>query len=120
LIIDRYRELFDLAGGLTSAMDWGFQFSGYGWLRAMDHLCERLVPLVAGSGCQITGVKSKFGTLRIAYRGGSDAISAEIETCKQAALVTCENCGAAGTRQQVGGWAAVRCVACAEPLHLGT
>jgi hypothetical protein len=114
-IISRHSNLFDLSGDTSSsAMQYGFQFSGAGWLGLMEQLCERLQPLVSEADFRIVAVKSKFASLRISYRNGSDAIDAEIEAARAVAAVTCENCGAAGTQQQVGGWVAVRCVACAE------
>jgi hypothetical protein len=97
-IIARYPQLFDLSGDVTvSAMHLGFQFAGSGWLGVMATLCERLVPLVGDSGFRILSVKSKFGTLRVTYRGGSDAVEAEIEAAK--AEATWEFCGQVGERR---------------------
>lgn len=115
MTIERYRDMFDMDGGAErSMMEFGFQFRGPGWLRIMEGLCERLVPLAQGTDFKITTVKSKLGTLRIAYRNGDDVIDTEIERAKSRALRTCEGCGAAGTKRTVDGWVLVRCGACAD------
>jgi hypothetical protein len=114
-IIERFLNLFDLDPGVgRSSMAFGFQFVGPGWLSIMEGLCERLAPLAKGSNFQITSVKSKLGTLRIAYRDGSDPIEAEVELAKVLAGKTCEVCGATGSQRTVGGWVTVRCEACAN------
>jgi hypothetical protein len=94
-------------------MSFGFQFEGAGWLVILERLYFRLQPL-ARDGFAIVCVKSKYATLRIYCRGGSEAIDDEIETAKAEAARTCQICGAAGALRVVGGWRAVRCRACAE------
>jgi hypothetical protein len=107
-IIDIFRDLFDLSEDVTaSAMGFGFQFAGIGWLPIMERLCERLVPLAQDTPLQLISVKSKLGSLRLAYRGGSEAIDAEIDAeiaaAKSLALVTCELCGGPGVQRTFGG-----------------
>lgn len=119
MIIDRYRDLFDVdGGGERSMMELGFQFAGPGWLGIMAGLCERLAPLAPLTGLKITSVKSKLGTLRIAYRNGDDVIDVEIERVKSLALGICEGCGAAGSQQTVDGWVRVRCSACTDTMRV--
>jgi hypothetical protein len=86
-IIARFPTLFDTDGDFTStAMDRGFEFEGDGWLGIMDRLCAKLLP-IASQDFRIVAVKSKFETLRIAYRGGNNAVEAAIEAAKAEALL---------------------------------
>jgi hypothetical protein len=112
-IIDRYPDLFDLSGDVTATqMMYDFQGMGPGWCAVMDRLCAEL-PAIAGSEFKCISVKSKMGSLRIAYRGGNDAIEAAVDAAKAEAWVTCMSCGAAGELTEVEGWWAVRCGRCA-------
>jgi hypothetical protein len=112
-VMTMFAKLFDLSDDVTwTMMRYGFQFKGRGWRRVMARMCVRLEP-IAQEGFAIVCVKSKYATLRISCRGGSDAIEAEIERTKSLALVTCELCGGPGKQWTVGGWLAVRCRACA-------
>jgi hypothetical protein len=56
----------------------------------MERLSERLVLLAQDTPLQIVSVISKLGSLRVAYRGGSEALDAEIAAAKSLAHVTCE------------------------------
>jgi hypothetical protein len=86
-IIARFPTLFDTDGDFTTtAMHRGFENVGKGWLGIMDRLCARLLP-IAPQDFRILAVKSKYGTLRIAYRGGDDAVEAVIEAAKAEALL---------------------------------
>jgi len=94
-IISRFPNIFDLSGDVTrSSMHWGFQM-GPGWLGIMERLCERLVVIVEHPSAQIISVKSKWGSLRISYRGGGDAFEYEVEVAKAQSRAVCETCGAA-------------------------
>jgi hypothetical protein len=111
-IVEHYSQLFDSSGNTTaSSMRFGFQGIGEGWLVIMVKLCERL-ETIAAQNFKITGVKPKFGTLRISYRGGDESIEQIIDDAKAEALTTCEVCGADGqtlTRNNVN---VVRCLDC--------
>jgi hypothetical protein len=86
-IIDRFPTLFDTDGDFTTtAMAQGFENVGQGWLPILADMCGRLMPLAQGD-FRILAVKSKYGTLRIAYRGGNDAVEAVIEAAKAGALL---------------------------------
>lgn len=112
-IIEHHRNLFDTKSCPTgSAMHLGLQL-GAGWMQVIERMCERLVPLAPGTGLQITSVKSKMGTLRVSYRGGSDATRVVIEAARIGAAAHCEGCGGPGTLREVGGWWMVRCGECA-------
>ena len=77
-----FARLFDLSGDITATMmGFGFQFNGRGWRRVMAKMCTRLEP-IAPAGFAITSVKSKFGSLRISYRGGDEAVEAVIDAAK--------------------------------------
>jgi hypothetical protein len=87
----------------TTTMRFGFQLDGRGWRRVMAKLCVRLEPL-AQNGFRILAVKSKYGTLHIAYRGGDEMIATKIAAAQAVAARTCQVCGggAADHRQRVG------------------
>jgi hypothetical protein len=111
-IVLRHRNLFDISGDTAkSMMSFGFQMD-LGWYGLVERLCKRLQPITS-DGFVIVSVKSKYATLRISYRGGTDAIDAEVAMAKTEAAVTCDMCGAAGQRQVVDGRWSVRCAACA-------
>jgi hypothetical protein len=113
-IINRHLGLFDLSGDvMRSSMRWGFQMEP-GWYGIMERLCERLIPLAQDTPLQITSVKSKLGTLRVAYRGGTDEIEAVIAVAKSTAAHTCECCGAEGVLRVDCGWWSVKCAACVD------
>lgn len=118
LILSKCSELFDLESGpLKSAMGFGIRFDGSGWLGLLDRLCDKLQPLALGVRAQgmefkILGVKRKFGTLRIAYRGGNEAIAEEIERAKSEALRTCELCGEPGELRSHQNYLTILCGSC--------
>ncbi|WP_433971955.1 hypothetical protein [Tunturiibacter lichenicola] len=111
-IIDRYQELFDLGGVTTSQMRWGFQGVGSGWLPIMERLCIRLQS-IAKPTFKLISVKEKLGSLRITFCGGSDAIGEAVDAAKAEAMVTCDQCGAAGALLVTDELWAVRCGKCA-------
>jgi hypothetical protein len=121
-IIKTYPDLFDLDSCPTgSAMHLGLQLNGSGWLGLLDRLCANLQPLTQmvsseGEEFKILAVKQKLGTLRVAYRGASDAIEAEIERAKAEALRTCETCGGAGTLRSLDGYLTILCDQCNSVL----
>jgi hypothetical protein len=111
-IIARYPRLFDSNGDFTTAMDRGFENVGQSWLPILADMCERLMPLAEG-GVRLLAVKSKYATLRIIARGGSEATDAVIAEAKEVAARTCSACGAAGERRTTAqGWVSVRCATC--------
>jgi hypothetical protein len=92
-IIGQYHELFDLdSAPWSSSMHFGLQVESEPIRGIIERLCERLRPLSAaardeGLDFKILSVKEKFGTLRVAYRDATEAIEAEIQEAKSAALI---------------------------------
>jgi len=79
-IIRAHLNLFDFDP--PSSMWFGLQVPD-AWRDTIEQLCQRLLPLAADQAdFRILSVKEKFGSLRIAYRGGTPAIEAEIERAK--------------------------------------
>lgn len=122
-IIASYPDLFDLETcPKGSSMHLGLQIEGSGWLSLLDRLCARLQPLAIkakaqGHDFRILSVKQKFGSLRVAYRGGTDDIEAEIELAKVEASETCEGCDGAGKLKDVCGYVRVLCGQCLERIR---
>lgn len=117
-IIGQFPELFDLQSGPSqSAMTFGFQLNGSGGLVLLYRLCEKL-QLIAlelrtrGIEFKILQIKQKLGTLRMAHRGGNDAIQAEIDRARAVALRTCELCGKPGELRSEHGYLIVLCRGC--------
>jgi hypothetical protein len=87
-IISKYSDLFDLGSApWGSSMHFGLQVENAIWRAIIESLCERLQSLAVSAKTQgldfrILSIKEKFGTLRIAYRDGTDEIEAEIERAK--------------------------------------
>lgn len=114
-IIANYPDLFDLENCPTgSAMHLGLQIDGTGWLALLERLCARLQPFAIkvkaqGHDFRILSVKQKFGSLRVAYRGGTDDIEAEIELAKAEASKTCVSCGGVGELRDARGQVRVLC-----------
>lgn len=77
---------------------------GPGWKK----LYEPLLELAKAEGVQVTQIKEKFGGLRFYIFGGSEKLYAAIERAEAESLVTCEECGAAGT-ERGGGWVRTLC-----------
>jgi hypothetical protein len=84
-----FARLFDLPGDVTATVRPGFKLEGPSWRRVMAKMCVRLES-IAPDGFAITSVKSKFGSLRIGYRGGDDAVEAVIDAAKMEAATTGE------------------------------
>jgi hypothetical protein len=111
-IIDRYPDLFDLSGDVTTTqMMYGFQGVAPGWLAIMDRLCAQL-QAVDKPKFRFNSVKEKLGCLRIAFRDGSDAIGETVNAAKAEAMVTCDQCGAPGALREMDGLWAARCEQC--------
>jgi hypothetical protein len=91
-IIVKYPNLFDLDSvPWNSSMQFGLRVESVSLRNIIEELCVRLQPIAVaakaeGLNFRILGVKQKFGTLRISYRGGNDEIDAEIERAKDAAF----------------------------------
>jgi hypothetical protein len=84
-LMSQFAGLFDLSGDVTTtAMGFGFQFDGWAWRRVIAKMCLKLES-IAPDGFAITAVKSKFGALRIAYRGGNEAVEVVIDEAKREA-----------------------------------
>lgn len=111
---ERWPGWFDIQGDLRrTLMPFGFAHSD-GWFHILWCLCEELEPLVAEyekeTGCQfeVTSVKAKFGELRFAISGGSDAIWQRIEHAQEESMRICELCGKPGQRR-TGSWIQTLC-----------
>ena len=98
-----------------TCMCWGFE-CGDGWFNIINQLCQNIqhhidwknkngevVPQVVAMQ-----VKEKFGTLRFYVTGGDTITDHLISFAEGMSGVTCEECGAPGTRNS-GGWIKVRC-----------
>jgi hypothetical protein len=91
-IIFRYRDLFDLGSApWKPSMHFGLQVESASLRGIVAQLCESLQPLsdntkARGLDFRILSIKEKFGTLRVAYRGGTEEIDAEIDHAKDEAL----------------------------------
>jgi hypothetical protein len=90
---------------------YGFQGIGPGWLPVMERLCIRLQS-GPKSALRLISVKEKLGSLRISFRGGDNAIGEAVNAAKIEAMVTCDQCGAAGALRDMDGLLAVRCKKC--------
>ena len=100
-------------------MHLGLQVDGVAWREVIERMCERLRPLAVeakarGLDFRILAVKEKFGTLRIAYRDGTDEIEAEVQRARIESSVTCERCGGVGDMRDVSGWVRVLCGRCLQ------
>jgi hypothetical protein len=83
---------------------------GAGWQPILAELHERLTTTDPGYRC--AQVKEKFGALRVYFVGVlSDAGDEAVRDAEVRSAVTCERCGAPGTRRH-GGWILTLCDAC--------
>ena len=63
---------------------------------------------------KVVQIKEKFGTLRFYIgAGGDDDIYSYIQMAEVMSSITCENCGAPGTRTSPPGWIRTLCPTCA-------
>ena len=114
-----HQNLFDFEGvPLRSQMHFGLQV-GPGWLKLVGMMLEGLSSLMSAGevgGFKIVSLKSKLGSLRVAYSGGTEefqiAAAYLIEAAKVEARMTCETCGGAGEQAEVGGYGEVQCDGC--------
>ena len=89
---------------------------GQGWYTILEILCSNIqhhIDWRVKQGQEIAQVevdqiKEKFGGLRFYYTGGDDEISGMVRMAESWADITCEECGAAGTRRS-GGWIRTLC-----------
>jgi hypothetical protein len=114
LLCQRYPKIFVNRHGdpKETLMCWGFE-CGSGWYNIISQLCANIQHHVdwaqeqkekygRGEGCsQVVAVqiKEKFGTLRFYTNGGDDQIYGMIRMAESMSAVTCEECGAPGTRR---------------------
>ena len=80
------------------------------WQQKIAEQCAKLnkpVPEVA-TQVVVAQIKEKFGGLRFYYDGGDDYIRGLVSMAEAWADVTCEQCGAPGTRRS-GGWLRTLC-----------
>ena len=114
LLCQRYPKIFVNRHGdpKQTLMCWGFE-CGDGWYNIISQLCANIQHHVdwaqeqkekyeRGEGCsQVVAVqvKEKFGTLRFYTNGGNEQIYGMIRMAESMSAVTCEECGAPGTRR---------------------
>ena len=114
LLCQRYPKIFANRHGdpKQTLMCWGFE-CGDGWYNIINQLCANIQHHVdwaqeqkekygRGEGCtQVVAVqiKEKFGTLRFYTNGGNEQIYGMIRMAESMSAVTCEECGAPGTRR---------------------
>lgn len=114
LLCERYPKIFvnRHRNPKETLMCWGFE-CGDGWYNIINQLCANIQHHVdwaqeqkekygRGEGCsQVVAVqiKEKFGTLRFYTNGGNDQIHGMIRMAESMSAVTCEECGAPGTRR---------------------
>ena len=72
--------------------------------------CEIDIAMALEALPEIVQIKEKFGTLRFYYNGGNDRVAALVNFAEAMSGVTCEICGAPGTRDDIG-WIKTHCVA---------
>lgn len=68
-------------------------------------------PAHAVSQVVVTQIKEKFGGLRFYYSGGDEHISGMVTMVEALSIVTCEACGAPGSKTR-SGWIRVLCSSC--------
>jgi hypothetical protein len=95
----------------------GFSCFG-GWKSVVVRLLERLSLLVQElpsderRAFKVVEIRQKFGALTVYLSGGpTPAMWAAIGEASEAAMVTCEVCGAPGAPADRHGWTSVRCEA---------
>jgi len=114
LLCQRYPKIFANRHGdpKKTLMCWGFE-CGDGWFNIINQLCANIQHHVdwaqeqkekygRGEGCsQVVAVqiKEKFGTLRFYTDGGNDQTYGMTRMAESMSAVTCEECGAPGTRR---------------------
>src|SRR5260370_23390882 len=112
-VMTMFAKLFDLSDDVTATMmRYGFQFEGRGWRRVMARMCAR-IESIAPEDFRILAVKSKYATLRIAYRGGSPGIDAEAAAAQADRARRWQGVGKPRERRKGGGGVMVRCGGCA-------
>ena len=113
----------------TTAMCWGFE-CGDGWYNLLDALMhniqshidwrerQRTYAIENGQDVPVevpqvtlSQVKEKFGTLSFYYNGGDDRIFGMVMLAETISGITCEDCGAPGSRRG-GGWIRTLCDSC--------
>lgn len=107
LLCARYPRLFanrhDLSG--RSSFHWGFEHDD-GWFLIIAGLSSKLQSAAdAGRIPQpvVTQVKQKFAELRFYVSARHPEISALVEAARQRSAITCEICGAPGSRRASNG-----------------
>lgn len=132
ILVNRYPKIFkDRFGNMQqTSMCWGFE-CGDGWFDLIDQLCSSIqsytdyqnsqrVSLLNSNPYNATvpdevlqvvasQVKEKMGTLCFYYSGGDNYINELVCTAESASSVTCDVCGAPGTKMQHRGWVQTRC-----------
>jgi hypothetical protein len=116
LLVARHPRLF-LSGNDRTSIP-GYPFVGDGWRdlveRAVDRIAETLAAARSGS-VTVTGIKSKYGTLRMYWCGVGltqaceNAVADAVALADARSACTCETCGEAGTLYRVGRQLLIAC-----------
>lgn len=88
---------------------------GKGWLPIVEALDEYLAHI--DPDYIVDQYKEKFGTLRFYFRGNMeryDEMSSAVGFAEYLSGRTCEDCGAPGRLQSIGGWYRTLCITCEE------
>ena len=86
-----------------------------GWQPILTRMFERLEatiseqPAAARRGFKIREIRQKFGTLTVYLSKETPEVQAVVAEAQEAALVTCEVCGAPGRLAERRGWISVKC-----------
>jgi len=87
-----------------------------GWKPIIVRLLERIslivkeLPSDERRTFAVLEIRQKFGTLTVYLSGGlTPAMSEAIDAAREASMVSCEVCGAAGTLAERRGWTSVKC-----------
>ncbi|MGJ3258029.1 MAG: hypothetical protein ACFE0S_00360 [Rhodospirillales bacterium] len=115
------RNLFELYPALfadrylpptESLMCFGLE-CGPGWRDLIEAVCLTLTNDrdVESDGSRFTQVKEKYGRLEMYMVGAEDFPLAVVEVASLLSEQTCEECGAPGVLQELGGWMSTRCSA---------
>jgi hypothetical protein len=109
ILFDKYPQLFPKGRTIQqSLMAFGFE-NDDGWYAILDDLFAKMT--ATGEPLEVVSVKEKYGTLRVAVTGASDAVHDMIEAAGEKSSKTCEVCGQLG-KLCGKGWVKTLCATC--------
>jgi len=107
--VAQYPELFTHTHHIGVGKGWEHILSTL--LSVIDHHVSNLPEELKGQ-IYIVQIKEKFGGLRFYMNHETPFINGAITFAERLSESTCEDCGAPGTKKQVGGWISCRCGEC--------